>query len=152
MVSCIFPDCVHLVSHRPSTESLFSFISAAICAVLPACYMERTFHVPSQLVVLGERRVIGWVASLWALLPSFISNPLGFPSCFRTEVCEDFLVDVSVAMFVFYRVGLPILRPTFLSRLLRHAWKEDSVPILCTLFPGPGDHAGETRDYDNVKF
>ena len=52
VVSRTCPDCVHLVSHYPSTGRLYCFLSAVISAVFPATCMVRTLHVPSWAVVL----------------------------------------------------------------------------------------------------
>ena len=48
-LSC--PDCIHLVSHSPSTLILYLFISLATCTVFPVSYIVLMFHVASRFLL-----------------------------------------------------------------------------------------------------
>ena len=50
-LSC--PDCIHLVSHSPSTLILYLFISLATWTVFPVSYIVLMFHVASHVKCPG---------------------------------------------------------------------------------------------------
>ena len=76
VISSVFsltcPDCVHLVSHSPSTVMLYACLSLAIWAPLFASYMVLSFHVPMFEIFLEDKKAIGNVASLWFSLHGVI--------------------------------------------------------------------------------
>ncbi|KAI0228733.1 hypothetical protein LSAT2_020812, partial [Lamellibrachia satsuma] len=72
-------DRVHLVSQRPSTASLYRLISATIWAVFPVSYIVRTSHVPTTVVVLGERRFRGQLPCGFHFNASHSIQPDCFP-------------------------------------------------------------------------
>ena len=72
-LSC--PDCIHLISHSPSTLILYLFISLATWTVFPVSYIVLMFHVASRVNVLGVRRGVSLAASFRLSLHCVIKSP-----------------------------------------------------------------------------
>ena len=77
-LSC--PDCIHLVSHSPSTLILYLFISLATWTVFPVSYIVLMFHVASRVNVLGVSRGVSPAASFRLSLHCVITLLDGDPS------------------------------------------------------------------------
>ena len=97
-LSCL--DCIHLVSHSPSTLILYLFISLATWAVFLVSYIVLMFHVASLVNVLGVRRGISLAASFRLSRHCIISFLDGDPSLPRWVLW--FLVVEAFVTRLFY--------------------------------------------------
>ena len=94
LASLVRPVQVHLVSQRPSIFKSYLCISLHTCALFPVSYRVLMFQVPTLVVVLVVRRVVGALASRRLSPARFMSSTREDSSSTKPLAENAFVVSV----------------------------------------------------------